>query len=60
MPISRTLAMDIRHMHVHRLAGHVLALLGDRAGAPAQHRVGLGRAIGGDDRIVGASEPTSR
>ena len=53
---------DVRHGHaghgrVHRLAEHVLRIFRDRAGACAQHCVGLGRAIGGndvDDLIAGA------
>lgn len=37
------------NVEVHRLAEHVLALLGDARRAAAQHGVGGRRAIGGDD-----------
>ena len=40
---------DVGEVEVHRLAEHVLAVLGHRAGAAAQGGVGLGRAVGRDD-----------
>ena len=40
---------------VHRLAEHVLAELRDAAAAPAQHRIGGGRAIGRNDLDRGAA-----
>jgi hypothetical protein len=44
------------NVEVDRLAEHVLAVLGDAAGAPAQHGIGVGRAIAADhpDRLLGA------
>ena len=39
----------VGQVEVHRLAEHVLAVLGDGARATAQHGVGVGRAIGGHD-----------
>ncbi len=50
---------SVGQVEVHRLAEHVLAELGHRLGAAAQHRVGAGRAVGGDDvdRLVRADLP---
>ena len=41
--------VDVRQVEIERLAGHVLAELGDGARAPPQHGVGLRRPIGRDD-----------
>jgi hypothetical protein len=41
--------VDVRKVEIERLAGHVLAELGDGARAPPQHGVGLGRPIGRND-----------
>ncbi len=46
----------VGQVEVHRLAEHVLAVLGDGARAAPQHGVSVGRAIGGHDveRLLGA------
>ena len=50
MPMARMrVDRDVRQVEIHGLAEHVLAVLGDRARAAAEHRVGRGRAIGGSD-----------
>ena len=52
---AQLLDRNAGNLEVDRLAERVLAELGDAARAPAQHRVGGGRAVGRDDvdRLLG-------
>ena len=52
---AQQLERDAGNVEVHRLAVHVLRILGDAGGFGAQHAVGFGRAVGRDDvdRLAG-------
>ncbi len=47
--LAQPLQLDVGDVEIHRLAEHVLALLGDALAAAAQHRIGLRRAVAADD-----------